>query len=79
MGADTFNTSAQQCTHTLRPGREEKGGTAKGHQKAAAAKDMAGKAKVMAARDGATAKIRKAEEREFMAKTLWDQKHGLRG
>ena len=67
MGADTLNASAQQCTHILRPGREEKGWTAKGHRKAAAAKAMAGKAKVMAARDGAKAKVRKAEETEFMA------------
>ena len=67
MGVDTLNASAQQCTHTLRPGRAEKGGTAKGHRKAAAAQAMAGKAKVMAARVGAKAKVRQAEEREFMA------------
>ena len=40
---------------------------AKGHQKAAAAKAMAGRAKAMAARDGGKAKVRKPEEREFMA------------
>ena len=67
MGADTLNASAQQCTHSLRAGREEKSGMAKGHRKAATAKAMAGKAKVMAARDGAKAKVRKAEERELLA------------
>ena len=40
----------------------------KRHQRsAAAAKLMAAKAKAMAARAGATAEVRRAEEKEFMA------------
>ena len=50
---------------------------ARGHQRAAvAARIMSARAKAMAARTGAKAKVRKAEEREFMVQTLWDRSHG---